>query len=538
MSPSLLNDWIHMRILIGISSRQIFSSWLQSAKKISKEEYTGYFWEGIHKGLYAKIEGRLLANDPNKDLSIAFVVDKVISMAEKLLHWDHFDADLLISEDETDSSASESEDTSSAESDSTTSSSEDSETEEEVKAHKSKKKSQKKHSSSKDTPKHKESHSGISTPKDTSRKTKGSKDTTTLEPQDEIESLIKQLNSMSLDDPQYALLYYRVTQLDPRVMKIVSPPPQRNIQEHLLIHQSPEMLGDIIIVNLIIIKHHQEQDIIYLQVAHLRIESVLAVKRRDIWFPIVQSLGNCKQRAKFENLIEDRFSIMMGHLLDIYLKNNEDLNAYMIPGLSDDTEDEDYYVYPVERNIKTSTKARQEHFDGVFPPPLKHTCNEDSGPKGKENVSENKPYTAPRSKASLEPQKNTESREKPKPLSKSGQGNANMKTHIKPRFNEDDDIIMEDGTKPSEPSKIKDKKKEPKNDDEKTIKENTVIPPKPIHKCISDLAACAKPEKVLESVLRTPVLLEVGEILGASCKLSGILANAIKPKPLVSDQKN
>jgi hypothetical protein len=74
--------------------------------------------------------------------------------------------------------------------------------------------------------------------------------------------------------------------------------------------------------------------------------------------------------------------------------DNDDPDAYVIPGI-DDTVEDDYYVYPVERNTKTSIKARQEHFDGVFPPPLKQSHTEGSGPKGKENVPSKKPYTAP-----------------------------------------------------------------------------------------------------------------------------------------------
>lgn len=34
--------------------------------------------------------------------------------------------------------------------------------------------------------------------------------------------------------------------------------------------------------------------------------------------------------------------------------------------------------------------------------------------------------------------------------------------------------------------------------------------------CISELAAKTKPEKILESVLRMPIQLEVGELLGTS----------------------
>jgi hypothetical protein len=40
----------------------------------------------------------------------------------------------------------------------------------------------------------------------------------------EVESLIKQLNTMSIDDPGYAALVFRALKLDPDVMKVVRPP--------------------------------------------------------------------------------------------------------------------------------------------------------------------------------------------------------------------------------------------------------------------------------------------------------------------------
>ncbi|KAG2740686.1 hypothetical protein P692DRAFT_201653083, partial [Suillus brevipes Sb2] len=54
---------------------------------------------------------------------------------------------------------------------------------------------------------------------------------------------------------------------------------------------------------------------------------------------------------------------------------------------------------------------------------------------------------------------------------------------------------------------------------------------------VSDIAAKIKPEKILETVLRTPIQLEVGELLGTSRELSGILANAIKPKTSPNDSE-
>jgi hypothetical protein len=77
--------------------------WLEQAKKLTSEEYASYFWEGIYKKLRIKIETHLMAKEPDRDLSEAFPVDRVIAIAEKLLHRDRFDADLLISEVKTES---------------------------------------------------------------------------------------------------------------------------------------------------------------------------------------------------------------------------------------------------------------------------------------------------------------------------------------------------------------------------------------------------------------------------------------------------
>jgi hypothetical protein len=91
--------------------------WLEQANKLTSEEYASYFWEGIYKKLQAKIESRLMSSDTDRDLTLAFPVDKVIATAEKLLHRDRFDADLLLSEvdsdSETDSSTEETSDDSS-----------------------------------------------------------------------------------------------------------------------------------------------------------------------------------------------------------------------------------------------------------------------------------------------------------------------------------------------------------------------------------------------------------------------------------------
>jgi hypothetical protein len=41
---------------------------------------------------------------------------------------------------------------------------------------------------------------------------------------DETEGLIKRMNSISLDDPDYALYYYRATRIDPTIKDMIAAP--------------------------------------------------------------------------------------------------------------------------------------------------------------------------------------------------------------------------------------------------------------------------------------------------------------------------
>jgi hypothetical protein len=102
--------------------------WLEQANKLTSEEYASYFWEGINKRVRAKIKSRLMAREPDRDLSLAFPVDKVVATAEKLLHRDRFDADLLVSDVDSDTDS----DTSSEESSESSSDSDSSDSEQEL----------------------------------------------------------------------------------------------------------------------------------------------------------------------------------------------------------------------------------------------------------------------------------------------------------------------------------------------------------------------------------------------------------------------
>jgi hypothetical protein len=47
---------------------------------------------------------------------------------------------------------------------------------------------------------------------------------TSVEPLNEMETLIKKMGSISLEDPEYALLFYRTTRIDPYIKDIIAAP--------------------------------------------------------------------------------------------------------------------------------------------------------------------------------------------------------------------------------------------------------------------------------------------------------------------------
>jgi hypothetical protein len=190
--------------------------WLLKKNKLSNEEYATYYWNGIPKSLRVKLENRLLAKDPVRSLANPFGVEEINNAAEALLQRDRFDMNFAGSdeEDESDDEGKESDDESS-----------DSESEDDLKTmrRRIRKKARfaKRKSSASDSDDSDDDRPARTlkqrAAKELKRKING-KD----EP--EVESLIKQLNTMSIDDPGYAALVFRALKLDPDVMKVVRPP--------------------------------------------------------------------------------------------------------------------------------------------------------------------------------------------------------------------------------------------------------------------------------------------------------------------------
>jgi len=194
--------------------------WLKSKDKISEDEHATYFWQGIPRTLRLRIENRLLAQDPTHLLAKPWPVEKVEAAAEAILQRDRFDRNLIDSDEEEQDETDE--DDSQDEADS---SDEDSDNElkrlkrktkrlkELSAARKAKKKAlTKKYIDSEDEG---ESHSKKGITKSTPPKQNN---------QQEVEDLIKQLNTMSLDDPGYGFTYFKAIKLDRDVEKVVRRP--------------------------------------------------------------------------------------------------------------------------------------------------------------------------------------------------------------------------------------------------------------------------------------------------------------------------
>lgn len=189
--------------------------WLLKKKKISDGEYATYYWNGIPKVLRVKLENRLLAKDPVRSLASPFGVDEINGAAEALLQRDRFDMNFAGSDEEDDSDDEEGDSDESS----------DSESEDDLKTMRRRVRKRarfaRRRASASDS-EDSDDERDIRTSKRRSAKELKRKINGKEEP--EVESLIKQLNTMSIDDPGYAALVFRALKLDPDVLKVVRPP--------------------------------------------------------------------------------------------------------------------------------------------------------------------------------------------------------------------------------------------------------------------------------------------------------------------------
>src|ERR1700733_2834092 len=517
---------------------------LLSAEKITEKEYATYLWQGIPKPLRVRLENRILTRNPVRDLSEPFSPDEIDTAAAAVLQRDRFDTAF----DDSDSEADSSDDESSSGSDFDSSSESESEDEREKRKRRAKKrvktKDSKPYSSGKED------------------KYEMPKKRTVKGPQREVESLIKQMNLLTQDDPQYGIAYYRALKLDPDVSRIVAEPAlrrpcdQRYRSQRRVNYQqpAPQQVRGPTIYNSQPSPRMQPQppprgsemtcygcgEIGHgmgrcPSIADLIGKDILA---KDSGGRIVYKDGSTIRRLANETYLqayecEQREQRPKTHLITIANESDDsDLDSddndeafithYLNATDSEDSDQEDVFAIRevgwksmvADRPEKKIAARQKMVMDGVYPPKLKDLA------KGKENrpvdaetgrpirPGKNQAPKASNSKEPVQKQKKT-----PEPVP--------MEIH-KPRYDASKDAqIIEDPR-----VKKKDFHKRPENDlpeEGKTVEKRF-----PRRSAVSEQVNVMG---VLDHVLNAKVELAVGEIIGVSRELSGQLANVIKFRP-------
>lgn len=196
--------------------------WLKSKTKISEEEHATYFWQGIPRTLRVRIENRLLAQHPTRSLATAWPVKDVETAAEAILQRDRFDRNYIDSDEEgkdaTDSGESEDE-----------ADSEDEESEAELKRLKKQTRRLKELAAAKKAKKKAGARTHLDSDDEEPQSKKGTSAKKVVSPvktsdHSEVEDLINQLNTMPLNDPSYGFIYFKAIKLDRDVEKVVRRP--------------------------------------------------------------------------------------------------------------------------------------------------------------------------------------------------------------------------------------------------------------------------------------------------------------------------
>ena len=511
---------------------------LLSENKISSKEYATYFWQGISRTLRIRLENRILARNPVRDLSEPFEVDEIDTAAAAILQRDRFDRALDDSDSEVDSSADESSSDSSEES-----SESESEDEREKRRRRMRRKSKnsgsQKHFSSReekfDIPKKRSTHG----------------------PHKEVENLIKQMNLLAQDDPQYGIAYYRALKLDPDVARIVGEPalrrscqgyanpraasyqqtiPQQTPAQSIFAPQAPRPMQTAPPRGSGMICYGCGEEGHGMgrcdKILDLLQQGILA---KDRMGRIVYQDGSSIRHMGDETFLQayEREQRLSSHFVMIPDDSDTDSefggedsdsslgDLYFDPEWSNYSDHEDVFAvhdvgwksYAAERPEKKIAAKQKMILDGVYPPRLKDLA------KGKENRPANpetgrpvRPGKAqgPKPTAIIEPAMKPKKPAEPTPV----------EVH-KPRYDaSNDDHIIED-------KRLKPINAQKKPDDQLMGDAKSLDKRLPRSSAVSEHVNVLG---VLDQVLNAKVELAVGEIIGVSRELSGQLANAIKFK--------
>ena len=544
---------------------------LLNNNKLTQDEHATYFWKGIPRIMRIRLENRLLAAKPDRNLSTPFTVNEINLAAEALLQRDRFDGTIDDSDDELEESVREEW--------SSDSESSDSDSEDEVRY-------RRKVTKRRERPDKKKRSNESDEEEDRKRKVKSdSPRRKVTSGRAEVEGLIRQLNSMSNEDPGYGLAYYRAVKLDSDVDKVVrapsfkatsasvpqpyggatygrtsyppaSRPPVHAYQTQPAAPPNSQPPPHLSAANAYPLRPPpagmQRRDGIRCygcgelghgmsncqKIAELINNGTLT---RDSNGRIVKRDGSAIQRMGNETFVEavEREQRPQSHLVTIISEYKSDSSS---DSDSDDEnlkiEYEDVYViqgdryqtYAADKTEKRTTAKRKEVLDGVYPPPLKRQSarlrkDKENALTSRNEIKAHRPFPRPVLDHIIpDPPGITETRAK---------GPATDQTVRVPiakqarRFNPmNDDEIMEDNT--TQAHEVR-KPAEAKIDDKKT---QVMVPAgdrKPVPRQ-SAVSAHVDPVNVMNQLLNTRITLAVGEVLGISRELSSMVSDSIKVK--------
>jgi len=497
-------------------------------------------------------------------LSEAFPVEKVTAAAEKLLHHDRFDADLLVSEVDSDSD----EDSSSNEPSDSANDSDSSESEKEFFPKRQVKKGRHKEKVKSKPKKEKGTHNDTNSSKSTS-----------VEPMNEMETLIKKMGSISLGDPEYALLFYRATRIDPYIKDIIAAPMRQG--ERTLHSQgtrrntSTSYSEETRDTSKAPIENRAQQEDRFYQLPNTSFQEQICYGCGDKGHSIptcpqistlvrdgklmrlntgrvVRTDRNLIRRKPNETVIEAfrrEDPVLESHFVKIktdemlhdiesvmplkksksayieeYKSNESELALNESDGndsasTQDTSTNKENLVYPVERVTQNLRRAGYERLgNNPMPIQVKEPKKISEKRRHSENLPEGK-LAPKRAKLAAENMPNNSPREQP---SKEKLVKERVKKNIPDTGWTSEDIVVDEV--PAERRDL------PAQRHPNTHQDNLNTDRKYPKRRVSDIMAKVQPGEILDTILRTPIKMEIGELLSSSRELSGLLSNAIKPK--------
>ncbi|KAF7798999.1 hypothetical protein EIP86_010229 [Pleurotus ostreatoroseus] len=531
--------------------------WLMKEDKISEREYATYFWQGIPSKFRARLESRLMSQYPTHDISEPFSTQKINKAAEAMLRRDRFDNDRLTMDkdewnerDDDEEEGDNDEDSSESEGESNASESDD-----EIVRYISKKsknttkraKGSRKvvmESDDEDFGNYKRTRSDSRHEQRAHHATPAKKSTRG----EDVQDLIEQLNRMSLDDPTYATVYLRACRKDPLVKECVpspnerrrqamaigprydrppmrsgppfdrQPPPHMNGPPGLAPPSGYRCLGcgrdghgpgscpelQKLIEQGIIKRDSNRRAVMsngqYIAKANAN-ETLAEAARRIHASSATQSHYVAMAYEEGEEEAEEEVYFLAEEQDDLGFSVDwdEDQDRYW------DEEDSAPYTYPVVQKEKSTTAARKERMDGVWPPARKQQQAEQQRRYG--------PPSKPKGKENSAPRRNERVPLNPKPI--------DPQPVYMPK---DQDIEMEDHT-PAIGVPMKPKEVSAQETHKSASAESDKRQPRR-----SELQSYVNPRATLGKILNASITMPVGELLAVSKEMSQGMQDIMKPK--------